>query len=298
MGGSYFHVASFSRKSNISVPTSIFSDGEDFIPKLSNLIRTIDSSSNTSQFYVWSLGEQLLLQSHIINAALTGASEPDIRLCIGALCQGASLLQTNFQPLLLSGSMISFLGKGRNPKANYQKYLEQLGLSTEGAVDVLRKRFELEAEIRRLQENLKSTHNENGETRQKELGQLLRVVVLKKEIERQLALPVPGYWDLPECVVQLLSSSESEGVCPDDGQIWAAYRGRETEDLNCLLNRRSEVMYGVLKELRLRAVSAAGHSLFVNEAKRISTEFMDFCSQPHIRKLFFMQQVCLTRSQW
>lgn len=288
MGGSYFHVASFSRKSNISTPTPIFSDGEDFIPKLSNLIRTIDSSSNTSQFYVWSLGEQLLLQSHIINAALTsGASEPDIRLCIGALCQGASLLQTTFQPLLLSGSMIAFLGKGRKLQADYQKCLEQLGLSTEGAVDLLRKRFE--AEMRRLRETLKSTHEE---TRQKELGQLLRVVVLKKEIERQLALPVPGYWDLPECVLQLLSSPDSEAVCPDDGQIWATYKSKETEDLNCLLNRRSEFMYGVLKDLRLRAVSAAGHSLFVNEAKSISTEFMDFCSQPHIRKLFFMQQVC------
>jgi len=284
--GNYFCVTSFSRHTGFQVPPPIYSSNEDFIPKLAGLIRTIELNTHTSQFYVWSAGEHGLLQAHIIHAALTSANEVDIRLCIGALMQGASLLQTTFQPLLLSGALLSFLGRAKKLKADYQKCLSRLGLSTEGTVDVLRNR--LEEELRRLQDS--SISPGINDARRKELGQLSKVVILKKEIGRQLALPVPGYWDLPDCVTQLLPASKS--VCPDDEQILTAYKGDETAALNAFLARRNDLLYGVLNELRRRAVSASGHTLFVNEAKRLSTKFMDFCIQPHIRKLFFMQQVC------
>jgi hypothetical protein len=286
-GGNYFCVTSFPRHVGIHIPPPIYSSNEDFIPKLAGLIRAIDSTTHTSQFYVWSPGEHGLLQAHIINTALTSAAnEIDVRLCIGAIMQGASLLQTTFQPLLLSGALLSFLGRDKKLKADYQKCLSRLGLSTEGTVDVLRKR--LGEELRRLQDT--STSPGITEARRKELGQLSKVVILKKEIGRQLALPVPGYWDLPDCVAQLLPASKI--VCPYDEQILAAYKAEETDALNTLLARRNDLLYDVLKELRHRAVSASGHTLFVNDAKRLSTQFMDFCTQPHIRKLFFMQQVC------
>lgn len=287
VGGNYFCVTCFSQHHDICLPPPIYTSKEDFIPKLANLIQTIVASTQTCQFYVWSTAEHGLLQAHIINAALTSsADEADIRLCIGALTQGASLLQTSFQPLLLAGALLSFLGKNRTLETDYQKCLSRLGLSIEGTSSVHRKR--LEEELRRLQDSCTNTGTQ--EARQKELGQIPRVVILKKEIGRQLSLPVPGYWDLPDAVVQLLPTSNS--VCPNDDQILVAYQSKETNALNTLLSRRNEFFHDVLNELRRRAVSTTGHTLFVNEAKRPSTKFMDFCTQPHIRKLFFMQQVC------
>ena len=38
-----------------------------------------------------------------------------------------------------------------------------------------------------------------------ELEQLPRVVVVAREVERLLALPIAGYWDLPECVLAAFS---------------------------------------------------------------------------------------------
>lgn len=263
------------------------SHGDEFLPKLANLIRSLESSGCTSQFYVWSSNEQALLQSHIINAALTSAaSESDIRLCVGALSEGASLLQTTFQPLLLSGASMSLLAKGRKQKADYQRCLSLLGLTTEGTVEVLRKR--LESEVQNFQEKLNVGDDENC---QKEFGLLPKVVILKKEVERQLALPVPGYWDLVECVTLLLQTNTPP--CPDDEEILMAYKKNEDIGvLDELLALRNRNMYAILKMLRLHAISATGNSLFMNEAKTITTKFMDFCGQPQIRKLFFMQQVC------
>ncbi|KIM40310.1 hypothetical protein M413DRAFT_73796 [Hebeloma cylindrosporum] len=289
--GDYFYVALFSEDRSINLPASIICPAKDFIAKLARLIRSLEelegkgSQKYTSQFYVWSTSEQALLQSHIINAALTSsAADVDIRLCIGALAQGASLLQTTFQPLLLSGALLSFLGKGRRTKAEYKTCLERMGLPTDGTVEVLRKR--IDSEVRNIQDN---TSRPGQEEQRREFGQLPRVVPLKREIERQLALPIPGYWDLSECVASLLQ--DAEDVCPTEEQIFTAYKSLDnTESVDDLLLRRNRHLYGVLRGLRVRAVSSAGHSFFVNEAKILSTNFMDICQEPHIRKLFFMQQ--------
>ena len=272
----------------MSLPSNIVCSGEQFIPRLADLIRTLESGGQSSQFYVWSSGEHALLQTHIINAALTSAaSDSDVRLCIGALAQGASLLQTAFQPLLLSGALMSFLGKGRRRKADYQRCLGRMGLPTDGTVEVLSRR--LDAEIRKLQEDASSSGNED---RRKEFGQLPRVVILKREIERQLALPIPGYWDLPEIITTLV---DAKAECASDEVIFSAYRkSEEGEGIDDLLARRNGFMYAALKAVHARAISAAGHSLFVNEANILTTKFMDFCKQTHLRKLFFMQQVSLS----
>ncbi|KAF9529718.1 hypothetical protein CPB83DRAFT_868907 [Crepidotus variabilis] len=287
-GGDYFQVISYSSKSHIRIPSSIIASDVDFLPRLAKLIRTIESSGCTSQFYVWSYPEQALLQTYIINTALTSSvDDVDIRLCIGALSQGASLLQTTFQPLLLSGALMAFLGKGRKLKVEYQKCLGRLGLSIEGTVDMLKKR--LEAKLKELQDDTATHVTMDDEERKQGFGQLPRVVVLKKEVERQLALPIAGYWDLPECHLELLGGSG--GVCPDDEEIFSAFRkDDQSSSVDELVSKRISCMFDVLNKLRSRAVSAAGHSLFVNNAKRISTRFMDFCRQEEIRKLFFMQQ--------
>ena len=234
---------------------------------------------------MWSISEQSLLQSHIINSALSSSANiDDIRICIGTLAQGASLLQTTFQPLVLSGALLAFLGKGNRTKAEYKACLERMELPTEGTVEVLRKR--IDNETRKFRDEPITSGTED---RQKEFGQLQRVVILKREIERQLALPIAGYWDLPECASILLSSVTD---CPSDEQIFMAYKKvAGDESLTDLLARRNQCIYSVLQSLRTRAVSPTGRPLFVNEGKEVSTRFLDVCTEPHLRKLFFMQQV-------
>uniref|UniRef100_A0A8H7Y8C3 Uncharacterized protein n=1 Tax=Psilocybe cubensis TaxID=181762 RepID=A0A8H7Y8C3_PSICU len=287
--GDYFCVTTHCKIANIVLPTSILCSASAIIVELAGLLRLVDAvlkdcgSPCTSQFYVWSSSEQSLLQTHIINAALTSTSnDQDIRMCIGALAQGASLLQTTFQPILLSGALLKFLGKGKLLKAEYKACLERMGLSSEGTVEILKKR--VDNEVRRLQESTAPGYQQ----RRKELGQLPRVVVLKKEIERQLALPIPGYWDLPECISILLPGAEA---CPSEEQIFAAYKDpRDAHELGKLLLRRNTCVFYLLNELRNRALSTNGTSLLVNDAKILSTQFMDLCRETHIRKLFFMQQ--------
>ena len=294
--GNFFCVTTHSQNRSFQIP-SIYCSAADIVSNLANLLHVLEAQSKsygtTTQFYVWSSGEQTLLQTHVINAALTSsASNEDVRICIGALAQGATLLQTAFQPLLLSGALLTFLGKSKRTKAEYKVCLERMGLPTDGTVEVLRKR--IDCEIKRLQEHSSTVgyHHE----RRKELGQLPRVVVLKKEIERQLSLPIPGYWDLPECVAILAKKFRSQDqACPTDEQIFAAYKeagADDRENLQDLLTRRNKMIFTVLKQLRKRAVLwPSGTSLLVNEAKILSTQFMDICKEFHIRKLFFMQQV-------
>ena len=269
------------------LPSFVYGPEEDLIARLAALIRSINTLQHTSttQFYVWSSGEQSLLQSHIINSALSSSTNiDDIRICIGTLAQGASLLQTAFQPLVLSGALLAFLGKRNRTKAEYKACLERMELPTEGTTEVLRKR--IDNETRRLRDE---STNPGTEDRRKEFGQLQRVVILKREIERQLALPVAGYWDLPECASTLLPCGTD---CPSDEQIFMAYKTMASdESLADLLVRRNQYIYSVLRSLRTRVVSPTGCSLFVNQGRELSTRFLDICTEPHLRKLFFMQQV-------
>ena len=296
-GGDFFCVTLHSEDSDVILPASFTCSADEFVSKLATLIRSLsalhlhNSRRYSSQFYVWTTAEQTLLQAHIINAALRpDTNSADIRLCIGALAQGASLLQTAFQPILLSGALISFIGKGKKLRSEYQACLARMGLSTDGTVEVLSKR--LDEGIRQIRDEMASTSRH--EHRRREFGQLPRVVSVMKEIQRQMALPIPGYWNLPECVKLLLPL---EKACPSDEQIFAMYKaGDDSEAFSNVLFGRNLFIYSVLKEFRRRVVSSANHALFINEAKIISTNFMDICKEPHIRKLFFMQQVSRAKS--
>ncbi|PPQ78203.1 hypothetical protein CVT26_007583, partial [Gymnopilus dilepis] len=284
--GSYFGVTVHSKDDQITTPPDFLCLSSDFVTKLANLLRLIEGTSikpPSCQFYVWSSSEHASLQSNLIKAAITStASSDDIRLCIGALIHDTSVLQTAFQPLLLSGALLDFVTKGKRTKAQYQACLERLGLPTLGGIEVLRKR--IVNEIQRFQ---KSVNPGIGE-RPRELGQLARIVVLKAEVERQLALPVPGYWDLPECASLLLKTSHS---CPTDDQIYAAYKALQNEnDFRKLLFSRNHVIYQVLTAFRSYITTEAGRSLLLNDAKVLSKEFVDICKEPHIRKLVYMQQ--------
>ncbi|KAF7351035.1 AAA-12 domain-containing protein [Mycena sanguinolenta] len=263
-----------------------------FIPTLAAMLRRILFLNENvrpvplSQFYVFSAEEQTALQAHLIDSALVstpGDSASDIRLCIGALAEGVSLLQTTFQPLLLSGALLSFMAKGR--KAELQTCLERMGLPvcTSDTVDQLRD--QIQQEIQRLQNERRSDQDD----RRTELGQLPRVVVLKKEIESLLALPIPGFWDLTECALTLLPKSSLDRKCPSDEAIFNAYKSNSQEDLEDQLEQRNASIYAVLQNMRAR-VSSSGPTLLVNDAKKLSSDFIDVCENDNLRKLFFMQQ--------
>ncbi|PPQ97622.1 hypothetical protein CVT26_002553 [Gymnopilus dilepis] len=283
---SYFCATIHSENASIIWPPMFMQSSSELVSKLGHLIRSIESrcSQKTCQFYVWSSSEWHTLQSAIIEAALTSNLPPkDIQACIGALSEGASLLHTTFQPILLSGALLSFLKYSKRTRVEYETCLGRLGLPTEGSIKSLQER--LTNGIRQLQAVGSSSH----EGRRKEIGQLSHVVVLKREIERQLALPIPGHWDLQECVHLLLPTAKP---CPSNDEILLAYKniGHDGEHLQGLLISRNRLIYRVLLAFRDCATAKNGASYLVNEAKVLSPRFMDICKEEHTRKLFFVQQ--------
>lgn len=284
-------------RETIPVPSSeIHGPGSDLISALASLIRAILAFQSTfpsrllTQFYVWSTKEASALQKLLIDAALTSTVDTgDVRTCIGALAQGASLLQTTFQPLLLSGALLGFLSKSGRTKAEYKNCLERMGCSTEGTINTLRRR--VDEGILRLQSENGRPNNNNLEERA-ELGQLPRVVVLEKVVERLIALPVPGFWDLPECASVLLPKISPQSKCLHDEDIFSIFRqGSEmAARLDEVLTGRNATIYQVLRDVRARVSDS---DLLVNDARVLSSNFMDICQQTHLRKLFFMQQVYL-----
>jgi hypothetical protein len=264
------------------------------IEDILDLHLTVDPAPRT-QFYVFTGSEQAALQAHLVETALTAElidqeTQAAIRLCIGALCEGADLLSTLFQPLVLSGALLDFIGKGRT-KADLKMCLERLGLSTTGTVEELRVR--LQDKIEELKEEGGRTTTANkysgGDDRRTELGQLPRVVIVKKEVESLLALPTPGYWDLPECASALLPV---DPACPSDEDIFHSYKHEPAEQVYASLTKRNLCVFEIMTNLRLRVARYSGVSnLLVNQARVLSVKFMDICKEDHLRKLFFMQQV-------
>lgn len=266
-------------------PTIHSGTNTEFVPTLATIIRQLEGL--TTQFYVWSLTERALLQDQLIHQALVGNEDPtDIRLCIGALSQGASLLQTAFQPTLLSGGLLTFLGHRHRLKSEYQACLARMNLPTEGTASELRAK--VVSELDRLQSH---TRPSGQSTDQRWFGQVPPVIALKKELEGMLALPIAGYWDLRECADCLLDSSPIRSRPPTDEEAFAAFRrGCDNSEVASLLCDRNTVIYDVLCVSR-SLIRQAGKGLLVNSGRRLTTEFMDICRQPYLRKLFFMQQV-------
>lgn len=295
-----YTISVFSSVRSMQSYKPVWGTGDDLVPALASLIQRIldlrseiDGHVPRTQFYVFSQSEHSILQRHLIDTALTlGPLDVRlhfaVRLCIGALSEGASHLSTAFQPLVLSGALLDFLGKkGSRKKAEFQMCLERLGLETEGTVDQLRSR--ISNEIDRLKRD--GGRLASGSSRF-ELGQLPRVVVMAKEVDRLLALPIPGYWDLPECAALLLPSQQTP-KCPTDDDIYLYHKNGKNVQVKNALKIRNWHIYEMIKILRVRVHnSTIGRpNLLVNDARVLSAEFMDICKQEHLRKLFFMQQV-------
>src|ERR1700761_273975 len=272
-----------------------------------------------TQVYTFSSAEKAALQQYLINTALTTPRSTHslkaielnyaVKVCIGALCEGAALLETNYQPAILSGSLLDFLHKRKSlSREQLLRCLMRLGtdmpMHETSSVEQLRvalqeKIAELKDEGRRGQGGYRSksalspSPSYRGE--RGELGQLPRIVVLKHEIERVISLCVPGYWDLPEAATSLLSKRRK---CPSDGDIYAIFlQSQKHLDLFSLIDAlasRNKCMHDLLRNVRkrLHPLTTGGPELLVNEARPLTSRFMDICKVDELRKLFFMHQVC------
>jgi hypothetical protein len=243
--------------------------------------------------YTYSPNERSTIMSHLIQAALSTDAEDerngDIRLCLGALCEGTSLLLTSFQPLILSGVLLSFLSKKNTlPKKSLQTCCERLGLSDEGTVEILRKR--VEGEQKRLAE---MGGRAGDELHKREVGQLGKIVVLKREIERLISLPIPGFVDLPQTAQALLAGKTT---CKSDDVIYGEWVKRRTAATKPAweeaLKDRNRCMRALVGNIRQR-VGKAGltERVLLNEAKPLEVGMMDICRFEKLRKLMFMLQV-------
>ncbi|KAK7036431.1 hypothetical protein VNI00_011628 [Paramarasmius palmivorus] len=284
-----FTISNFYTLSTLSLPQHLHGTGHELVRTLADLIRNIQSETSRSatpiytQFYVFSSGERAALHTHLISTALDGTENiDDVRSCIGALAQGASLLQTTFQPMLLSGVLLEFVANRQQRKPELVACLERMNLPTDGTTEVLRQR--ILDELRKYKNNSESSLD--GEERTREFAQLPRIVVLKAELERSLALPIPGFWDLPDCASILVPYPHLKTCCSDE-ELYRKFK--EDEPLQAALEQRNRVIYNVLEAFRRRARTKEA-SLLVNDAKPISSHFMDLCRNEKLRKLFYMQQ--------
>ena len=270
---------------------------DDFVVKVAGVLRRIHehSSKTRTQVYTYSPSEHTAIVSHLIQAALSTDAEDemngDIRLCLGALCEGTALLRTNFQPLILSGALLTFLSKSNAlPVKSLRICCERLGLNHEGTADVLRKR------IKEEQKRLVEIGGRTGdEPHKRAVGQLGKVVVLKREIERLISLPIPGFVDLPQTAQALLLGQMN---CETDDIIFGEWAKRCTVTTRPVweeaLKDRNRCMRAIVDNLRQR-IEKAGltEQVLLNEARPLEVGMMDICGSEKLRKLMFMLQVRL-----
>lgn len=245
-----------------------------------------------TQVYTYSLAERTVIMSHLIKVALdkniTEETNPKVRLCLGALCEGTNILLTDFQPKILSDVLLSFLSKRSVlSKRALQLCCARLNLKTEGTVEELRK------DIEREQKRLAEIGGRIGDDlNRREVGQLGKIVVLKKEIELVISLPIPGFVDLPQTADVFLEPGKPRSETDDAlFGIWQKHPEANGQWL-AGLKHRNRCMQHVVSNVRQRIASAGlTERILLNEAKPLALGMMDICESEKLRKLLFMLQV-------
>lgn len=257
---------------------------------MSDLLRRIQTErpAGRTQIYTYSPSEKGAITSHLINVAVSDtSSSDDIRLCLGTLCDGASLLLTDYQPLVLSGVLLSLLSKKNSLKLQHLRTsCQRLNLDDTGTVEVLRAR--IQAEQKRL---AGAAELASSAPQRQEVAQLGKIVVLKQEIQRLIALPIPGYTDLPQIAKTLLFGANIG--CASDDELFAAWRSRDEAKLKVGLEARNRCMRALVRNIRDRITrSGPIEKILLNDAKPLEKNgMMDLCRSKPLRKLSFMLQV-------
>ncbi|KAG8798086.1 hypothetical protein FRC17_007565, partial [Serendipita sp. 399] len=263
------------------------------------------------QVYTYSPAERLAIINHLIKAALRstprnedevhqrkGVYEEDIQLCLDTLCEGTATLKTLFQPHLLSGALLSFLSKKNTlSKAELVTCCKRLGLNTDGTAE------ELRSAIAEEQKTWAETGRRLNGVDGREVGQLGKVVVLKKEVERLFALPIPGFVDLPQTVEVLVTDRpvEKKLSCASDDVLFGAWSnanngsgnggGGGIIDWETGLKARNKCMRAVVDNVRKRIADAGlTDKVLLNEAKKLEKGMSKLCVNDRLGKLFLMLQ--------
>lgn len=267
---------------------------ENFVATAATYLRNVLThfGNARTQVYTYSPAERTAIVNHLINAALAHPADEEVlsnvRLCLGALCEGTTLLLTSYQPLILSGVLLSFLSKKNLlKKDNLKICCQRLGLDDQGSVEAMRTR--LDAEQKRLA--LLGGRAGNDPSK-REFGQLGKIVVLKREIERLISLPIPGYIDLPSTANSLIWGSKYD--CKTDDDLYALLAVGKTEQLDIALKDRNRTMKMVVRNVRDRIEHAKlTNQVLLNDAKPLEVGLMDLCQTERLRKLLFMIQVLI-----
>jgi hypothetical protein len=265
---------------------------KDLVPAVSGLLRKIAAEAPylRTQIYTYSPTEKTSIMNYLIQEAILGKSSnmDDIGVCLGALCEGTSLLRTNYQPVILSSVLRLLISKKSElSEKALQACCERLGFPQDGTVEELRKR--LETEQKRLAE---IGNRVEADTKRCEVGQLEKIVVLKREVERLLSLPISGFTDLPQTARVLLGKDKANPLADD--VIFGAWANRSSTTIKWeqSLKERNRSMHAIATNLRERVSQInLTDKILLNEAKVLEPGMMDICVQPQLKKLMFMIQV-------
>lgn len=290
------HVNVFSDSNRYTYQPSAHTQS-DLLAELSGVIDWISGLTEQPrvQFYTFGRVEQRAIQQHLIDMALSASSGSDeqllkdVRACISALCDGASVVSTMFQPTLLSDALSDWLGKPSTfkKKADLQECLRRFQLATTGTVKQLRERLEVHLA------SLKAEPASQNRT----LGGLPRIVVIQEELERLVAVPAPGFYGLPEAAALLFGDED----LPSDEELLGLVAADDEAALIASLSRRNAGCYSLIKSIRDLVAASTQYegTILMNDARPLSKDaFMDLCDHPALRKLVFVQQFeVLTRLQ-
>ncbi|KAI9207287.1 uncharacterized protein BJ171DRAFT_596851 [Polychytrium aggregatum] len=282
-----------------------------FVKDLARVIRSLDPklhrSGNASdsdlsvQFYVFDKFEYDEIVSLLVNAAcyyegdLVPADEAksetyeSTRICIGALVRHSDVLLSTVQPELFEPSTL-FSVASTTLKPQLQKYVSYFSNNSE---NINARRDEL---LETLDSLLSSKSQNNG------LDRLVPpVVALSTAVRELFALPVAGFFDIDDCVrcFNLLvdcKKEDDETVSVSSNAVYTAWEADDYSRVEKLLRARVEASHQLVRECRRRLESYCAtknqplKSILLNTAPIFDVTYVDFCKDPHLRRLMFMAQ--------
>jgi len=241
------------------------------------------------QFYTFSRTEQAALNHFLVDHALStefsadASMVDDLRACISVLCDGASTVATAFQPIILQEALADWLGKASSfkKKNELQEILRRVHLSSDGKVADLRAR--LDQFLEELKVAAGSRQGSGGGL----VNSLPRVVVLQEELERLIAIPSPGFWELPQAAEKLINWG-----APSQEEITELINSGDMSAVRDGLAARNDACHKLIRSVRRRIGELTDPAaILLNDSRPLPIDsFMDLVGDQTLRKLFWMQQ--------
>ncbi|KAH7104745.1 P-loop containing nucleoside triphosphate hydrolase protein [Auriculariales sp. MPI-PUGE-AT-0066] len=226
----------------------------------------------TVQFYTFSRAEQAALHQYLIDLALSIELEGD-----------HFIVSTAFQPTILQEALTDWLSKSSAfKKPELQEIMRRLHLDGNGTIAVLRAR--LDQFISGLADAERARSGQSGGIS----NSLPRVVVLQEELERLIAVPSPGYWELPEAVKLLINWGAASLK-----ELAEHAAAGDMVELREALSDRGDACHKLIQSMRIRIARFTSDpaSILLNDGRPLPTDaFMDLVGDQTLRKLFWMQQ--------